>query len=127
VVLHKGARVEEITRHLESVFSLDDDHLCHGTSGPTLNPFRYKGKLGYYLDAADTQAVYLRARYFSSARGNFYSRDPLFRANLWEVSGGWSTPDSDQDLVAGAAGIMQSYNVLHSCHARVFAKIAMPK
>ena len=165
------------------------------------NPFRYKGKFGYYLDAGDTLAVYLRARYYSPAIGGFYSRDPLYRANparpyvycdsnpvlyrdpsglivwlpiligvavaaawagvceaialrtstttfnddkqkhcmgacvfnrctglifpavtllgsyLWELGGGWISPDSDEDLIADAWGIMQSYNVFSSCQS----------
>ena len=166
----------------------------------TVNPFRYKGKFGYYLDAADTLAVYLRARYYSPAIGGFYSRDPLYRGNparpyvycdsnpvlytdpsgliiwvpiligvgvatawagvcgaiatlsakatfkddkqkhcmtscvfnrctglifpavtllggyLWELGWGW-VPDSNNDLIADAWGVMQSYKVFDSCQS----------
>ena len=45
------------------------------TSGSTVNPFRYVGRLGYYV-GVDLPQCYLRARYYTPG-GRFLSRDPL--------------------------------------------------
>ena len=42
-------------------------------SGSTVNPFRYVGKIGYYL-AGDLSLYYLRARYYSPSVARFLSR-----------------------------------------------------
>lgn len=44
---------------------------------PSVNPFRYVGRSGYYYDA-DLQNYYLRARHYSPGIGRFLSRDPFF-------------------------------------------------
>jgi RHS repeat-associated protein len=46
------------------------------TSGSTVNPFRYVGRVGYYMDV-DTAPYYLRARYYTPGIGLFLSRDPI--------------------------------------------------
>ena len=51
------------------------------TSGSTVNPFRYVGRVGYYMDV-DTAQYYLGARFYAPGIGRFLSRDPLgFAAN----------------------------------------------
>jgi len=39
----------------------------------------------------------------------------LAGAVAWEVVGGWVAPDSREDIVAGAWGIVRSYGVVSSC------------
>jgi RHS repeat-associated protein len=46
------------------------------TSGSTVNPFRYVGRSGYYLDI-DLVQYYLRARHYYPSVGRFLSRDTI--------------------------------------------------
>ncbi|MEX0713918.1 MAG: RHS repeat-associated core domain-containing protein [Pirellulales bacterium] len=52
------------------------------SSGTTINPFRYVGRLGYYADDP-LPIVFLRARYYSPSIGAFLSADPLGSPNLY--------------------------------------------
>lgn len=47
-----------------------------GAAKPTVNPFRYVGREGYYLDA-DTGDYYVRARPYSPVLARFLSWDQL--------------------------------------------------
>jgi RHS repeat-associated protein len=71
------------TRQLSSSTSLVTDTylydcfgniLSGGTSGSTVNPFLYVGRVGYYRDA-DPGTYYLRARVYDPSEGRFRSRD----------------------------------------------------
>jgi RHS repeat-associated protein len=44
--------------------------------GATTNPFRYKGEVGYYTNAA-TNDIYVRARTYQPVTGRWLSKDPL--------------------------------------------------
>jgi RHS repeat-associated protein len=46
--------------------------------GPTQNPFRWVGQIGYYYDT-DAETYYVRARVFNQAVGQWLSQDPLVR------------------------------------------------
>ena len=46
------------------------------TSGMTSNPFKYKGRIGYYFDP-DLADYYVRMRYLNPSNGRFFSRDPV--------------------------------------------------
>src|SRR5262249_26012260 len=46
------------------------------SSGATVNPFRFVGREGYYLDG-DLGTYWLRARIYDPGTGRFTSRDPL--------------------------------------------------
>jgi RHS repeat-associated protein len=45
--------------------------------GPTPNPFRWVGRMGYYYDSAPA-LYYVRARMFDFATGRWRSQDPLY-------------------------------------------------
>jgi RHS repeat-associated protein len=46
------------------------------SSGSSINPFRYNGETGYYLDT-DLPQLYVRARHYSPSVGRWLSPDPL--------------------------------------------------
>jgi RHS repeat-associated protein len=60
--------------------TITDSYLYKGfgellaSTGTTVNPFRYVGRVGYYYDT-DQSLIYLRARYYDPFKGRFLSRD----------------------------------------------------
>ena len=51
------------------------------THGPTINPFKFVGQLGYYYDV-DLTDYYVRARYYAPVIGRFLTRDPLSQEDV---------------------------------------------
>ncbi len=52
------------------------------STGTTVNPFKYVGRLGYYADA-DNGMMLLGARYYGSGVGRFWSVDPIRDGHNW--------------------------------------------
>jgi RHS repeat-associated protein len=57
------------------------------SAGSSTNPFRFKGRIGYYFDG-DEGRYYLRARFLCPTRGLFLSRDPLMAASNGRIMNG---------------------------------------
>lgn len=63
---------ENITDTYE--YSAFGEEIAH--TGSTVNPFRYKGALGYYTNS-ETNDIYVRERIYESSIGRWLSVDPL--------------------------------------------------
>jgi RHS repeat-associated protein len=75
-----------------------------GAANPTVNPFRYVGREGYYLDA-DTGQYYVRARTYSPVLARWLSADLLALAardaNLYRYVRSSATNATDPSGLAG--------------------------
>jgi len=68
-----------------------------GAANPTVNPFRFVGREGYYLDV-DTGSYYVRARDLSPVLARWLSQDPIGFASSGAI------PGSNCKTVFGDAG-----------------------
>jgi RHS repeat-associated protein len=97
------------TQLVNSTGSVTDSYLYDSfgsallTSGSTVNPFRYVGRVGYYMDV-DTAQYYLRARNYAAGIGRFLSRDRILiyrrGANLYSYCGNRPTAPTDPSGLA---------------------------
>jgi RHS repeat-associated protein len=80
-----------------------------GAANPTVNPFRFVGQLGYYLDP-DTGSYYVRARTLSPVLARWLSEDPIGFAggdvNLYRYVGNRPTYAMDATGLAAVAGFL---------------------
>ena len=76
------------------------------THGPTINPFKYIGRLGYYWDT-DLAQDYVRARYYNPSLGRFLSVDPL-------VGNPWITRSLLGESIVSPRGVQSRYGCSHS-------------
>lgn len=69
-------RLVDVNAAVTDTYLYDAFGNVRGGTAPSTNPFRYVGRLGYYLDV-DTSELYVRTRYYDSRAARFMSRDPL--------------------------------------------------
>ena len=69
-------QISDNDRAITDVYAYDSYGNVIASTGGTVTPFRYLGKIGYYLDV-DTQMLYVRNRYLDRSLGRWQSQDPL--------------------------------------------------
>jgi RHS repeat-associated protein len=102
------------------------------SGGTSTNPFRYVGRLGYYINS-DLATYYLRARYYDPSLGRFLSPDPFGHLDaltlytyvlnlpilLTDPSGLWGFDEHVELTESAVNSWANEYNIARTCREYV--------